>query len=151
MTDTMKDTAMRRLLLAALASVAVGALSPAFAEPKAPADPGLAASDATLLQDEAKATAEFQRRLRNEVSFRGGLLIIVDRSVANSGVTVMPATVMWGVDCGDGGITVTFGAGGGDTDNGAVLQLTSAGVSDDKCARLAPALGEALLALTKGN
>lgn len=142
---------MPRLLLAAFASVAVGALSPAFAEPKAPADPGLAASDAALLQDEAKAVAELQRRLRNEVSFRGGLLIIVDHSVANSGVTVMPATVMWGVDCGDGGIAVTFGAGGGDTDNGSVLQLTSASVSDDKCAHLAPAIGEAVLALTKGN
>jgi len=140
---------MPRILLVLLTLVA--ALSSAFAEPKAPSDPGLAASDAALLQDEAKAIAELQRRLRSEVSFRGGLLVIVDRSVANSGVTVMPATVMWGIDCGDGGIAVTFGTGSNDTDNGAVLQLTSAGVSDDKCMRIAPALGETVLALTKGN
>ena len=141
---------MRRLLI--LAALALAAMhGTAAAEPKAPSDPGLAASDVALLQDEAKAIAEFQRRLRSEVSYRGGLLIIVDRSEPNSGVTVMPATVMWGVDCGDGGIAVTFGAGSNDTDNGAVLQLTSAGVSDDKCARIAPALGETVLALTKGN
>ena len=128
-----------------------GALSSAIAEPKAPADPSLVASDTTLLQDEGKAIAEFQHRLRNEVSYRGGLLVIVDRGEANAGVTVMPATVMWGVDCGQDGLAVTFGTGSGDTDNGAVLQLTSAEVTDDKCTRIAPAVGETVLAITKGN
>ena len=141
-----------RLPLIALAALAfAGTLSPASAEPKAPADPSLVASDTTLLQDEAKAVAELQRRLRSEVSFRGGTLVIVDRSVADAGVTVMPATVMWGVDCGQDGLAVTFGAGSGDTDNGTVLQLTSADVTDDKCTRIAPAIGETVLAITKGN
>jgi hypothetical protein len=63
----------------------------------------------------------------------------------------MPATVMWGVDCGQDGLAVTFGAGSGDTDNGTVLQLTSADVADDKCTRIAPAIGETVLAITKGN
>lgn len=124
---------------------------PAMAEPKPPVDPGLAASDKTLLQDEAKATTELQRRLRDQVHFRNGLLVIQDRSGTSPGVTVMPATVMWGIDCSDNGLAVTFGAGSGDTDNGLALQLTTAAISDDKCARIAPAIGDALLAITKGN
>ena len=140
-----------RLPLIVLAALALADAAPAIAEPKAPADPSLVASDTALLQDEAKAVAELQRRVKNEVSFRGGLLVIVDRSGANSGVTVMPASVMWGVDCGQDGLAVTFGAGSGDTDNGTVLQLTSADVTDDKCTRIAPAVGETVLAITKGN
>ena len=124
---------------------------PAAGEPKVAADPSLAASDAALLQDETKAASELQRRLHDQVSYRNGLLIIVDRSGGTSGVTVMPATAMWGLDCGDNGIAVTFGTGSGDTDNGIVLQLTSAAISDDKCSHLAPALGDTLLAITKGN
>jgi len=124
---------------------------PAAAEPKPAADPDLVKSDIALLQDEGKATAEFQRRLRDQVSFRNGLLVIIDRTGTISGVTVMPATVMWGIDCSDSGIGVTFGTGSGDTDNGIVLQLTSASISDDKCTRLAPAIGDTLLAITKGN
>jgi hypothetical protein len=136
----------------AAAALALAALSiPAAAEPKLSPDPDLAKSDVGLLQDEAKATAELQRRLRAQVSSRGGVLIIHDSSGAAAGVTVMPATVMWGVDCGDGGVAVTFGAGSGDTENGIVLQLTSAAISDDKCTRIAPALGEVVLAIAKGD
>jgi hypothetical protein len=141
---------MRSFLLA-IAVLGLGALSPAIAEPKAPADPTLTASDNTLLQDEAKATTELQQRLRSEVTYRNGVLVIIDRGVANAGVTVMPATVMWGLDCGQDGIAVTFGSGSGDTDNGTVLQLTGADVTDDKCTRIAPAIGETVLAITKGN
>ncbi|HWD59841.1 MAG TPA: hypothetical protein VG308_16255 [Stellaceae bacterium] len=129
----------------ALAPVAAGA------EPKVPADPDLVKSDIALLKDEAKATGEFQRRLRDQVTYRNGVLVIVDRSGGTSGVTVMPATVMWSVDCSDTGIAVTFGSGSGDTDNGIVLQLTSAAIDDSECAHIAPPLGDALLALTKGN
>jgi hypothetical protein len=124
---------------------------PAMAEPKPPIDPGLVASDKTLLQDEDKAIAELQRRLRDQVSYRNGLLVIIDRSGLSSGVTVMPATAMWGIDCSETGLAVTFGAGSGDTDNGLVLQLTGAAISDDKCTRIAPAVGDTLLAITKGN
>ena len=72
-------------------------------------------------------------------------------SAVSTGVTVMPATIIWGVDCGDTGLSVTFGSGGGDTDNGLVLQLTSVAISDDKCMRIALAIGETVLAITKGN
>jgi hypothetical protein len=138
-------------LLAALAIAYPVAALPAMAQPKPPVDPGLAASDATLLQDEGKAIAELQRRLRRQVAYRNGLLVIVDRSGTTPGVTVMPATVMWGIDCSDGGLAVTFGTGSGDTDNGVSLQLTTAAISDDKCNRIAPAIGETVLALTKGG
>ena len=146
----MRRTGLRGgVLLVALALV--GLATAAGAEPKAPADPDLAKSDTALIQDDAKAIAEFQRRLRDQVSYRGGMLVIIDRSGTNSGVTVMPATIPWGVDCSDSGIGVTFGAGSGDTDNGIVLQLTSTAIGDDKCLRIAPAIGETVLALTKGN
>ena len=138
-----------RLAPMCFAALAVaGTLSSAAAEPKAPVDPSLVASDKALLQDEAKATAELQRRLRGQVSYKNGVLVIVQRG---EGVTVMPATVMWGVDCGQDGLAVTFGAGSGDSDNGTVLQLTSAEVGDDKCTHIAPAIGETVLAITKGN
>ena len=123
----------------------------AGAEPRLSVDPSLAASDAALVQDEAKATAELLRRLHSQVNYREGVLVIVDRSGTNSGVTVVPATIMWGVDCSDNGVAVTFGSGSGDTDNGIVLQLTSASLSDEKCLRIAPAIGEAVLSITKGN
>ena len=81
---------MRRLTV--LAVFAVAALSGlAFAEPKAPVDPSLVASDTTLLQDESKATDELKRRLHAQVSYHDGVLVIIDRSGTSSGVTVMPA------------------------------------------------------------
>jgi hypothetical protein len=131
--------------------VALALALPASAEPKPPVDAELAKSDAVLLQDEAKAIAELQRRLHHQVTYRDGLLVIIDRSGTVSGVTVMPATVMWGVDCSDTGLAATFGAGSGDTDNGIVLQLTSAAIGDDECSRLAPAIGATLLTIAKGN
>jgi hypothetical protein len=139
--------------LCAIIAIATAVLlgSPlAGAEPRVAADPSLAASDASLLQDEDKAKAEFERRLRNQATYRDGVLVLIDRSGAG-GVTVMPANVMWSVECSDGGLAVTFGSGSGDTDNGIVLQLTGAAISDDKCTRLAPAIGLAVLAITKGN
>jgi len=131
--------------------IALGSPFEAGAEPRVSVDPSLAASDAALVQDEAKATAELQRRLHAQVSYRDGVLVIIDRSGTNSGVTVVPATIMWGVDCSDNGVAVTFGAGSGDTDNGIVLQLTNAALSDEKCLKIAPAIGEAVLSITKGN
>ena len=146
----MGNRTLRRI--AALAGlVLLVLLFEARAEPKAPTDPGLAASDAALVQDDAKATAELERRLHAQVSYHNGVLVIIDRSGTNSGVTVVPATIMWGVDCSDSGVAVTFGSGSGDTDNGIVLQLTSTALSDEKCLKIAPAIGEAVLSITKGE
>ena len=140
---------MHRIAIAA-ASLSLAAL-PAFAQPKVTVDPSLAVSDAALLQEPAKAAAEFQRRLRDQVTYRDGLLVIIDKSGTAPGVTVMPATAMWGIDCSDSGLAITFGSGSGDTDNGVVLQLTSSAISDEKCRQIAPAVGETALAITKGN
>jgi hypothetical protein len=139
-----------RTILATLAAVMLAVL-PAAAQPKAPADPDLVKSDAVLLQDADKAIAELQRRLRDQVHFQNGLLVIVDRTGAAAGVTVMPATIPWGIDCSDSGVAVTFGSGSGDTDNGIELQLTSASISDTQCQKIAPAVGDTALAITKGN
>jgi hypothetical protein len=48
-----------RLVVAVLAALAFAGALPGFAvaEPKAPVDPSLVASDTTLLQDETKAVA----------------------------------------------------------------------------------------------
>jgi hypothetical protein len=136
--------------IAVAAAVLLGSPLAAQAQPRLTADPSLAASDASLLQDEDKAKAELERRLRSQATYRDGVLVLIDRSGAG-GITVMPATVMWSVECSDGGLAVTFGSGSGDTDNGVVLTLTGAAISDDKCTRIAPAIGLAVLALTKGN
>lgn len=125
--------------------------APAAAEPRLTADPDLAKSDAALLRDAAKAASEFQRRMRDQITFRNGLLIVQDRTSGSSGLLVMPATAMWSIDCGDGGISLTLGSGSGDTDNGTSLQLTSAAVSDERCRTIAPALGEAMMEIAKGN
>jgi hypothetical protein len=137
-------------IVALFASLSIAAL-PALAEPRLTVDPSLATSDTALLQDPAKAAAEFQRRLRDQATYKDGLLVIIDKTGTTTGVTVMPATVMWGVDCSDAGLAITFGAGSGDTDNGVVLQLTTAAISDEKCKQIAPAVGETALAITKGN
>lgn len=134
---------------AALALAAPATRAPA--QPRLAADPSLTTSDTALLKDETRAIAEFRRRLRAQVTYRDGVLVIVDRSGTTSGVTVMPANVLWGVDCSDGGLGVTFGSGNGDTDNGVALQLTPAALSDEQCLRIAPAIGTAMLDIAKGN
>jgi hypothetical protein len=144
-------TMMLRTLPAAIALILVGLETPAMAEPRLPPDPDLAHADATLLQNESGAIAEFQRRLRDEVRYQNGLLVIQDRAIAQSGVTVAPATIMWSLECGESGVSVTFGAGTGDTENGIALQLSGTPVPDEQCQRIAPSLGETLLAITKGN
>jgi len=137
------------LAIAVAAAVLLGSPLAAQTQPRLTADPSLAASDASLLQDEDKAKTELERRLRTQATYRDGVLVLSDRS--SGGLTIMPATVMWSVECSDGGLAVTFGSGSGDTDNGIVLQLTAAAISDDKCGHIAPAIGLAVLALTKGN
>jgi hypothetical protein len=77
---------MRHRMVIAFTGLAFAAL-PALAEPKLVVDPDLARSDVALLQDEAKATAELQHRLRDQVTNRDGLLVIIDRSGTSSGVT----------------------------------------------------------------
>lgn len=106
----------------------------------------IAPSAAVLAQSDA---GDLQRRLRDQVRYQNGLLIIRER--AGGGITVAPATIGWTVDCGDGGLSVTFGSGTGDTENGVALQLGNAALSDDQCQNLAPAIGATVLAISHGQ
>jgi hypothetical protein len=121
----------------------------AGAQPKLTSEPDQTKSDTTLLRDESKAIAELQRRARSYIKFQNGLLVIQDRN--SDGISVTPATIFWMVDCGESGLSVTFGTGTGDTDNGIAVQLTAAEISTEICQRIAPAIGETVLAITKGN
>lgn len=138
-----------KILAISLALAMPGAGS-ASAGPRPTAEPAQGKNDTELLRDDAKATAEFQRRLRDQVSARNGLVIIEDHS-ADWSVTVMPATALWAVDCSDTGLAVTFGAGTGETDNGVAVQLTATALTAEKCRAYAPAIAEALQAILKGE
>src|SRR5206468_1836895 len=48
-------------------------------------------------------------------------------------------------------MVVSLGAGSGDTDNGVALQLTSAAPTQEQCLAFAPALGQTVLAILKGE
>lgn len=122
----------------------------AVAGPRPAAEHPPVKADTELLRDDAKATSEFQRRLRDQVSSRNGMVIVEDHS-AEWSVTVLPATALWGVDCSETGLAVTFGSGSGETDNGIAVQLTAVAITPEKCRTLAPAIGETVLAILKGE
>ena len=63
-----------------------------------------------LLRDPARATPELERRLRKQVRYSNGLLLIEDPIL--HGVTTLPATAGWAIDCDMLGVRVTFGATG---------------------------------------
>src|SRR5215475_8995996 len=118
---------VHRICALVAAAVLLGMPLQAQTQPRPKPDPSQPAPDASLLQDEDKAKAELERRLRYQATYRDGVLVVIDRS-GSGGVTVMPASVMWSVECSDGGLAVNFGSGSGDTDNGIVLQLTAAAI-----------------------
>jgi len=133
---------------AVLLALALAVSTPALAQPKLNVD---RKDDAALLRDERKAIAEFQRRLRDQVSLKNGLLIIQDRGASGASLFIVPPTAFWSVDCSEAGIAVTFGAGSGDTDNGIALQLTGAAATQEQCVAMAPPIGQTLLAIIKGE
>jgi hypothetical protein len=69
-----------------------------------------------LLRDPARAAPELEKRLRGQVHYSNGLLLIEDPIL--HGITTLPATTGWAIDCGILGVAVTFGATG---ENGANL------------------------------
>ncbi len=104
---------------------------------------------ALLAQNEAAGiTLEMQQQLRATVHYQNGLLVIRERG----GVTVEAGeTIQWTIDCGDGGVGVTFSAPVYRRNrNGTAIQLsTGDAVADDQCQRVAPAVGETLLAISR--
>jgi hypothetical protein len=140
-----------RVAAFAAALVVAGHMSAAGAEPRLTVEPDQTHSDTALLQDEAKAASVFQQRLRDQVSVTGGMLVIEDRGGGATSVTIVPATIAWAVDCSDSGLNVTFGSGSADTDIGVSIQLTAVPIPVEKCRKIAPAIGTAVLALTRGQ
>jgi hypothetical protein len=61
-----------------------------------------------LLRDPTRAGPELEQRLRKQMHYSSGLLLIED-PVLHS-ITTLPATIGWAIDCGNWG--VTFGATG---------------------------------------
>ncbi|HEX3882733.1 MAG TPA: hypothetical protein VHW66_08750 [Stellaceae bacterium] len=95
----------------------------------------------------AQSEADMQRVLREQVRYQNGLLVFRDKA----GVTVAPATIAWTLDCGEGGVGVTLGSGTGDTENGLAISLGTGPQTEEQCQTLAPSLGAAMLAITRGN
>jgi hypothetical protein len=103
-----------------------------------------------VLRDPAQASTELERRLRKRVRYSNGLLLIEDPVL--HGVTTVPATIAWSIDCGELGISVTFGATG-ESGAGAQVDLVSLGtrVSNSSCRRISEAVGATVLQLTSGQ
>jgi hypothetical protein len=95
----------------------------------------------------AQSEADMQRVLREQIRYQNGLLVFRDKG----GVTVAPATIPWTLDCGEGGVGVTLGSGTGDTENGLAISLATGPMTEEQCQTLAPSLGAAMLAITRGN
>jgi len=106
--------------------------------------------DLDLLQDEASATTEFERRLREQVHFRDGVLVIRDEELPDW-ISVVPASILWIINCGPTGLIVSFGPAPSVKDSGPVLNLTWATVPAEMCEQIAVAVGETLLAITHGE
>src|SRR5438128_1990910 len=85
-----------------------------------------------LLQDEAKATTEYQRRLREQVQHHAGVLVIRETDLPDR-VSVVPASTMWIIDCGPTGLDVNFGAPSGENGGGPSITLTGASIPPEAC------------------
>jgi hypothetical protein len=103
-----------------------------------------------LLQDEAKATTEFETRLRKQVHLNGGVLVIRDAELSDW-VSVAPASTIWIVNCGPYGLDVSFGAVSGENNGDSSVTLTRASIPAEECERIATSIGETVLAITRGN
>jgi|SRR5579864_4819176 len=102
------------------------------------------------LRDPARAGPELERRLRKQVRYSNGLLLIEDPIL--HGITTLPATTEWAIDCGVLGVAVTFGATG-ENGAGTEVNLVPIGttISNYACRGVSEVLGAAILRLTSGQ
>lgn len=77
-----------------------------------------------LLRDPVRAGPELARRLREQVRYSNGLLLIEDPIL--HGITTLPATASWAISCDTLGVRVTFGATGED-DTGTDVEIVPLG------------------------
>lgn len=102
----------------------------------------------SVLRDPARSGQVLEQRLRRQVRYANGLLLIEDPIL--HGVTTLPATIGWSVSCDEiTGVQVSFGSG----DSGAVLDLVPLGtkISKSTCSRISQEVGAAVLRLTSGQ
>jgi hypothetical protein len=101
-----------------------------------------------LLRDPVRAGPELERRLRKQIRYSNGLLLIEDPIL--HGITTLPATTGWSIGCGEVGIAITFGAAG---EVGTEVELVPFGtkVATYACRGISDALGAAVLRLTSGQ
>jgi hypothetical protein len=101
-----------------------------------------------LLRDPARAAPVLELRLRKQVHYSNGLLLIEDPVL--HGITTLPATISWSVSCDDiTGLQVLFGSG----DSGSEVDLVPLGtrISKGVCANISQGVGAAVLRLTSGQ
>ena len=109
------------------------------------------AADQQLLKDPAQSERELKRRLASVMQVQDGFLFLHDPILGDLDIAVMPTSAFWVLHCGIVGIWIDFGGvRGGDEDSaGMFITLTEAHVDEKACARLAPALAQAIEARLK--
>jgi len=104
-----------------------------------------------LLRDPARAGPELERRLRKQVRYSNGLLMI--ENLILHGITTLPATAGWSISCDENfGIQVTFGAGG-ENGGSSEVELVPLGtrVQRNACSGISEVVGAAVLRLMSGQ
>jgi hypothetical protein len=96
-----------------------------------------------LLRDPARAAPELEKRLRRWVRYSNGLLLIEDPIL--HGITTLPATAGWSIDCDTSMVEVTFAS--------TLVNLVPWGTNIQKsaCPKISDLLGQAVLRLTGGQ
>ncbi len=144
---------VRRVIILVAMLIAVGAVMASNAgkhDQERIRGEGLRA-EAALMADPLRAGPELERRLREHVSSREGMLIVSDTLPGIPTVYVLPMSAMWVVSCDILGLSVAFGPGSGEYDNSVNVDLTPVPISEPQCRDLAPAIGQKILAITRGN
>jgi hypothetical protein len=104
-----------------------------------------------VLRDPARAGPLLEQRLRKQVRYSNGLLLIEDPIL--HGITTLPATAGWSISCDENlGMQVIFGAGG-ENGGGTEVELVPLGtrVQRNACFGLSELLGAAVLRLLSGQ
>jgi len=110
------------------------------------------AAEEQLISDSSKAPAELIRRIRALIQNREGLLLV--ETTLGPGLSVLPSTSPWAVNCG-AGITAVFGSsvsGGAESvDSDIKVLLTYVIVSKQSCEKLAVIVAQEIQAIVNGR
>jgi hypothetical protein len=101
-----------------------------------------------VLRDPARSGPVLEQRLRKQVRYSNGLLLIEDPGL--HGITTIPASSAWSVNCDEvTGVEVAWGSG----DTAPVVELVPIGtkISRNACRELSQKVGDAVLRLTSGQ